>query len=236
MTDPKLRLTRRVLLGTGFALPVSFVQSAAAQDAAPTAYNSESGPVDNNGEPTGGAENGGQQPVQLNPGAQNATGPEFAPSQGGGAAPAGSAFQQLQNLTNGSETTGQGYDNGRGPDDTTVNAPTPEPPTPEAQPVEQEPAAVLNDQQYQQLSSQADQADAAASAAAQQAQQVQQQWDAVKSDPNASSQTLTNTYNQLQQAESQKTWTTYKAQQADDAKQQRAKQVISVLDAGGGSK
>ena len=43
MTNDKLGLSRRALLGAGLVLPVSFAHSATAQDAAPTAYNAESG-------------------------------------------------------------------------------------------------------------------------------------------------------------------------------------------------
>ncbi len=116
---------------------------------------SEPSPISgDNGQPiTGAGVQQGNTSVQLNPGARSpeAQGMQATPNQG--AAPANNAMQQLQNATSGNQTTGQTFDNGRGPTDATPVDNTPPPPTPSAAPVElidSQQQQLSNDSQYQQ--------------------------------------------------------------------------------------
>lgn len=225
MTDDRTGLSRRAVLGAGLVLPVTFISGAQAAPLVQMAYEdqSDSGP---------GTSGGPVQPfpAENNP---NVTTNDLGPATGSGALPANSALQQLQNLNSAPETPGQAYDNGKGPDDQygPISQPMPAaPPTPEAAPV-LPPAAppVAADPQYQQLSTQYDQAASSAAAAAAQDQKAQAQWDAAKSNPSLSPDALTATYNNQQQAHNASVWAQYQAQQAKDAAQNRANQVIYTL-------
>ncbi len=229
MNEDKHGLSRRALLGAGFILPVGFVQGAEAQPMAQLAYNDELYQEQPEPQP--------QQPE-----------PEQPPQQG--ATPAGSAYEQLQNMTNGSESLNQGFfGGGGGPDDVTVIAnpqvpevpePTPtEPPPPEPEPASEPepeseppppPTNAESDEEYQQLSSQYDDAVAEAAAAAAVAAAAFAAWEAVRSNPSTPPEQYNQTYQEYQQAQSAQTWQNYKVQRVKAAMESR-KRVIYVLDA-----
>ncbi len=226
MTDEKSSLTRRALIGAGLVLPVTFITGAQADPLVRMAYEDQSG--------------NGEVPLQPFPAENNpnVNSSDLGPPAGEGALGASSALQQAQHLNSGPETPGQAYDNGSGPDDQNgpLNQPAPEaPPTPEAAPVAV-PPAVAADQQYQQLSTQAAQAEQAQTQTQQDQAKADAAWNAVKTNPNVSPDTLTNTLNQKQQADSAAVWARYQAQQAQDAAKNRANQVIYTLQNAPGQK
>jgi len=210
-----------MILGAGLVLPVTFVTGAQAMPLVQLAYDdqSDSGPL----QPF---------PAENNP---NVTPSDLGPPLSGGAQPANSALEQAQHLNEGTETPGQGYDNGSGPDDSNGSGPgeatsgsgpgeatTGSGPAGQSGPMEQ-PApvaplppvapAVAANPQYQQLSTQYTQAVGNENAAATQAQQAQAQWDAVKANPNVSQDTLTAAYNNQQATHNAAVWAEYQAQQ-----------------------
>jgi hypothetical protein len=98
-----------MILGAGLVLPVTFVTGAQAMPLVQLAYDdqSDSGPL----QPF---------PAENNP---NVTPSDLGPPLSGGAQPANSALEQAQHLNEGTETPGQGYDNGSGPDDSSGSGP-----------------------------------------------------------------------------------------------------------------
>jgi hypothetical protein len=219
--------------GTALVLPVSFAAAPRAA-MAQTAYNGESS----------NSPESGQTVVQLNPGAANADVGGTAAVEG--ATPAHSALDQLLNATNGSETTGQAFDNGQGPSDTTINTAPPTPETPEAaavpeeeQPPEEATAApeeqplppdVVNDPDVQSAAQSYNVAAVAAVAATAGYIAAQQNWNTLKSQPNPPAAQLTQAYAALNKAQSQKTFAEYKA---NTAKVTLQKKVRFVLDKSG---
>ncbi|GLR66882.1 hypothetical protein GCM10010909_15620 [Acidocella aquatica] len=208
-------------------------------DASPVSPQDSSGGSDNSGstDNTAGTDNSGgtnntdtsasQEPAQTNPGTAYATPQDTTPAPNEPAWHANSAMQQLQNMNNG-ENQNSGFDNGsHGDNATTANYAPPVPDTPTAAPLPPVPPTVATNPQYQAATSQYDQASTAAADANSQAAQAQQQWDAIKADPNAPAGQLTDKYQNLQTANSNKVWAQYQAQQAlDNVK----KTTIAVLD------
>jgi hypothetical protein len=213
---------RRVLRAGGAALvvPVSFAASPR-MAMAQTAYNGESSTTPDNN----------QTAVQLNPAA--ATADVGGPAAVEGATPAHSALDQLINATNGSESTGQAFDNGQGPDDTTVDTTQQTPATPDATAVPDDqplPPEVVDDPDVQSAAQNYNEAAVAAVAAAAAYTVAEQNFNTLKSQPNPPAAQLTQAYAALNKAQSQKTYTQYKA---NTSKEELQKKVRFVLDKSG---
>lgn len=140
------------------------------------------------------AGNGGKlEPFKPNPPAQ-----ALEPSGPSGAAPANGAMQQLNNMTNGSETLNQGFDGGQGGPSVTVQPSTTTTPSaePSLPPAQQQ---MLNqDQTYQGYVSQQSAAEKSAAEAAARSQSIQSQ---INSAPDAAtkSKLQVDLYNSRQQ-------------------------------------
>ena len=220
---PSHTLSRRHILragGVALVLPVSFA-AAPRMAVAQTAYNGESSTTPD----------GSQTAVQLNPAAAAAD--VGGPAAVEGATPAHSALDQLINATNGSETTGQAFDNGQGQSDTTINTPPPTPDTPDATAVPDDqplPPDVVNDPDVQSAAQSYNEAAVAAVAATAGYTAAQQNWNTLKSQPNPPGAQLTKAYAALNKAQAQKTFTEYKA---NTAKETLQKKVRFVLDKSG---
>ena len=220
---PHHAISRRHVLragGAALVVPVSFA-AAPRMAMAQTAYNGESSTSPDNDQTT----------VQLNPAA--ATADVGGPAAVEGATPAHSALDQLINATNGSESTGQAFDNGQGPDDTTVNTTPQTPSTPDASTVPDDqplPQQVVDDPDVQSAAQNYNEATVAAVAAAAAYTVAEQNFSALKSQPNAPAAQLTQAYAALNKAQAQKTYTQY---QANASKEELQKKVRFVLDKSG---
>jgi hypothetical protein len=220
---PPHAISRRHVLragGAALVVPVSFA-AAPRMAMAQTAYNGESSTTPGND----------QMAVQLNPAAAAAD--VGGPAAVEGATPAHSALDQLINATNGSESTGQAFDNGQGPSDTTVNATMQTPSTPDASAVPDDqplPQQVVDDPDVQSAAHDYNEAAVAAVAAAAAYTVAEQNFSALKSQPNPPAAQLTQAYAALNKAQAQKTYTQYKA---NSSKEDLQKKVRFVLDKSG---
>jgi hypothetical protein len=225
---PPHALSRRNVLragGAALVLPVSFA-AAPSPAMAQTAYNGASSTTPDNGQT---APDSGQTVVQLNPAATDVGGPAAVE----GATPAHSALDQLVNATNGSETTGQAFDNGQGQSDATINSPMPNPDTPDATAVPNDqslPPDVVNDPDVQSAAQDYNENAEAAIVAAAAFATAQQNWNALKAQPNPPAAQLTQAYAALNKAQAQKTFTEYKAKTSKETLQ---KKVRFILDKSG---